>query len=138
MRKITKLSIFSGLLVLVMLAGLLGACTQEAPAPAAPAAPPAPIVIGEISAYTGPPATLFEHQKAGMQFAIDEINAAGGIKSLGGAKLTMINLDHEFKAELAKEATERLINKDKVDVFVMGSPSGFGVMIGEICEQAGI
>ncbi|MFC2122129.1 ABC transporter substrate-binding protein [Bacteroidota bacterium] len=138
MRKITKLSIFSGLLVLVMLAGLLGACTQEAPAPAAPAAPPAPIVIGEISAYTGPPATLFEHQKAGMQFAIDEINAAGGIKALGGAKLEMINLDHEFKAELAKEAAERLINKDKVDVFVMGSPSGFGVMIGEICEQAGI
>jgi branched-chain amino acid transport system substrate-binding protein len=50
----------------------------------------------------------------------------------------MINLDHEFKAELGKEAAERLIYRDKVDVFILGVPSGMGVMIGKIAEEAGI
>ncbi len=96
------------------------------------------VLLGEISAYTGPPAIMMTHQKNGMELAIEEINAGGGIKALGGAKFKMINLDHEFKAELAKETAERLIYKDKVDVLIMGSPSGFGVMVGKIAEEAGI
>jgi branched-chain amino acid transport system substrate-binding protein len=48
--------------------------------------------------------------------AIEEINAAGGIKSLGGAKITMLYSDSESKPEKGVAEAERLINTEKVHV----------------------
>jgi branched-chain amino acid transport system substrate-binding protein len=48
--------------------------------------------------------------------AVEEINAAGGIKSLGGAKLEMIYADSESKPEKGVAEAERLINTEKVHV----------------------
>jgi branched-chain amino acid transport system substrate-binding protein len=46
--------------------------------------------------------------------AIEEINAAGGIKSLGGAKITMLYADSESKPDKGVAEAERLINTEKV------------------------
>lgn len=158
--------IFVGLLVAgTMLVGLLAACARPAPTPTtapsptvAPSPPPAPkpspaplpapspvpppkpkvdvIKIGEISGYTGPIASIAQRVKEGQDLAVEEINAAGGIKSLGGAKLEMSHFDHEWKSEVMKEYVDRFINRDKVHVFLQGSPSGFGVMAGKMCQDA--
>jgi branched-chain amino acid transport system substrate-binding protein len=48
--------------------------------------------------------------------AIEEINAAGGIKSLGGAKIVMLYSDSESKPEKGVAEAERLINTEKVHV----------------------
>ncbi len=46
--------------------------------------------------------------------AVEEINAAGGIKSLGGMKLELIYADSESKPEKGVAEAERLINTEKV------------------------
>jgi branched-chain amino acid transport system substrate-binding protein len=48
--------------------------------------------------------------------AVEEINAAGGIQSLGGAKLEMVYADSESKPEKGVSEAERLINTEKVHV----------------------
>ncbi len=145
MNKKVIVRLVGALLVLVLLVGMFGACAKPSPGPApAPAPAPAPkpkiekVVIGEIAAYSGPIASITERVTNGQEMALEEINAAGGIKSLGGAKLEIIHLDHEWKAELMKEHVDRLINREKVHVLIQGSPSGFGVLVGKMANAAGI
>lgn len=51
------------------------------------------IDIGLLVPLTGPYAETGAEQKLGAQMAVDEINAAGGVKSLGGAKLKLVVRD---------------------------------------------
>ena len=58
---------------------------------------------------------------AGLQLAIDKINAAGGIKALGGAKLKVIPVDtSDNNPTQAATVTRRLIAEDKA-VILFGS-----------------
>jgi branched-chain amino acid transport system substrate-binding protein len=51
------------------------------------------IDIGLLVPLTGPYAETGEMQKLGAQLAVDEINKAGGIKSLGGSQLNLVVRD---------------------------------------------
>jgi branched-chain amino acid transport system substrate-binding protein len=53
----------------------------------------ATIDIGLLVPLTGAYADTGQEQKLGAQTAVDEINAAGGVKSLGGAKLKLVVSD---------------------------------------------
>jgi branched-chain amino acid transport system substrate-binding protein len=77
---------------------------------------PDTVKIGNIEPMSGPSATLGKQGKAAREMAVEEINAAGGIKSLGGAKLELIYADSEGKPEKGVAETERLINTEKVNV----------------------
>ncbi len=69
------------------------------------------------------------------QMAIDEINAAGGIACLGGAKLELVKGDTQSKAEVGNSEMERLITKEGV-VAVFGSAlSQTTVPASEIAEK---
>ena len=59
-------------------------------APALLRAQPAAVKIGILQPVTGALAQDGEFGRMGAEIAIDEINAAGGIKALGGAKLQMV------------------------------------------------
>jgi branched-chain amino acid transport system substrate-binding protein len=80
------------------------------------AASAATVKIGNIEPMSGPSATLGKQGKAAREMAIEEINAAGGIKSLNGAKLELIYADSESKPEKGVAEAERLINTEKVHV----------------------
>ncbi len=80
------------------------------------AAGAATVKIGNIEPMSGPSATLGKQGKAAREMAIEEINAAGGIKSLDGAKLELIYADSESKPEKGVAEAERLINTEKVHV----------------------
>jgi len=71
-------------------------------------AEPPEILIGHIHPLSGFLAFDGQELKKGLQLAVDEINASGGIKSLGGAKLKLLDADSEGKPELAVSAVERL------------------------------
>lgn len=75
--------------------------------PTADAQPP--IKVGQISAWDYPGG---QGVKRGVQMAIRDINAAGGL--LGG-KVESIFYDNKCDVDEAKKATERLLYKDKVD-----------------------
>lgn len=67
------------------------------------------VTFGIIEPLSGPLASLGLQDKNGYQLAIDNINNAGGIKSLGGAKLRMIIGDSESKPQVGMAQAERLI-----------------------------
>lgn len=72
--------------------------------------------IGNIIPLSGPSASVGQQGKNAREMAVEEINAAGGIKSLGGAKLEMIYADSESKPEKGVAEAERLINSEKVNI----------------------
>ena len=74
------------------------------------------VKIGNIEPLSGPSASVGLQDKQAREMAVEEINAAGGIKSLGGAKLELIYADSESKPEKGVAETERLINSEKVNV----------------------
>src|SRR5690349_10527819 len=56
-------------------------------APAVLRAPGAPVQVGILHPVSGPLSYAGQQGRIGAQLAVDEINAAGGIKALGGAKI---------------------------------------------------
>ena len=66
--------------------------------------------IGVLHTVTGPLAEPGQACRVGAQMAADEINAAGGIKSMGGMKLELLLGDTQTKADVARGEAERLIN----------------------------
>lgn len=70
----------------------------------------------------------------GLTLAVEEINAAGGIKSLGGAKIALVGGDTQGKVEVGMAEAERLIREGVVAV--MGpyqSPVAYAVS--QLCEK---
>lgn len=73
-------------------------------------AQPKTIKIGVVSPVTGAMAEVGQDCRRGAQMAAEAINAAGGIKSLGGAKLELLLADSQMRVEVARAEAERLIN----------------------------
>jgi branched-chain amino acid transport system substrate-binding protein len=76
------------------------------------------VKIGIMLPLSGSLAKLGESSKWAQQFAVDEVNSEGGIKSLGGAKLELIIADTQGKPELGQTIAEQLIHRDKVDLIL--------------------
>lgn len=76
----------------------------------------ATVKLGLIHPVTGPLAFSGSQCRAGGQMAIEDINAAGGIKSMGGTKLEALLGDAQLKPELAASL---------VDQFAEAGASGF-------------
>ena len=74
------------------------------------------VKIGSIIPLSGPSASVGLQAKQARELAMEEINAAGGIKSLGGAKFEMVYADSESKPEKGVAEAERLINTEKVHI----------------------
>src|SRR5919204_1797991 len=75
----------------------------------APRAQGRTIKIGVISPVTGALAEVGQDCRLGAQMAAEAINAAGGIGSMGGAKLELLLADSETKLEVARSEADRLI-----------------------------
>src|SRR3954447_500824 len=70
------------------------------------------IKIGEVNSYKAQPAFL-EPYKKGMELAVDEINAAGGVN---GKKIELITRDDNASPGDAVRAAEELVSREKIDV----------------------
>src|SRR6516164_10613125 len=67
------------------------------------------VEIALVVPLSGPWARQGQVERMGAEMAIDDINKAGGIKSLGGAKMKLVVLDTGDSAEKAKYAAQRLV-----------------------------
>lgn len=77
--------------------------------------------------------------RMGAEMAIDHINAAGGVKSLGGAKLKLVVLDCGDSTEKAKNAAQRMISQETDMVAATGSYlSSFTLAVTEVTERASL
>lgn len=68
----------------------------------------APVRIGILQPVTGAFSQDGEHGRLGAEIAIDEINASGGIRSLGGARLQMVFGDARSTPEGGVAEVERM------------------------------
>jgi branched-chain amino acid transport system substrate-binding protein len=90
--------------------------TGNEPTGAAPAAADEnTILIGEVGSLTGAQATFGISTRNGIELAVNEVNAAGGVK---GKKLAVRVYDDQGKPEEAANAVTRLIAQDKVKVIL--------------------
>ena len=93
------------------------------------------IKIGSIQPMTGVLAVVGKTTRQGNQLAVDHVNAAGGIKSMGGAKLILVPADTQSKPEVARAEAERLIGEG-VHVMVGAFDSGNINAIVQVIKQA--
>ena len=98
---------------------------------------PATVKLGTVVPLSGPWAAIGLNIKAGADFAIEEINASGGIKSLGGARLELVAADAEDSVEKAKNAAQRLLAQEPTLVGGFGDAlSGMTLVVTELTERA--
>lgn len=88
--------------------------SQPTTAPAATKAAVTQVKIGAIHPLTGGLAQDGAFLKNSIDLAVEDINSAGGIKSLGGAKLVVEHADSQGKPEVAQSEAERLIRGGNV------------------------
>jgi branched-chain amino acid transport system substrate-binding protein len=74
-------------------------------------AQPKSFKIGVVHPVTGPLAEPGQACRLGAQMAADAINAAGGIKSLGGMKLELLVGDTQTKPDVGRAEAERVVNQ---------------------------
>jgi branched-chain amino acid transport system substrate-binding protein len=85
--------------------------------PAIARAQSGPVKVGVLHPVTGFLAYSGNLCRLGAQIAIDEINAAGGIKSLGGARLQAVLGDAQSKPEAGVSEVEKM-NEEGVSAIV--------------------
>jgi len=90
-----------------------------------------PIRIGEINSYKAQPAFL-EPYKKGMDLAVEEVNAAGGVN---GRKIEVISRDDGASPGDAVRAAEELVSREKVDVIAGGFLSNIGLALADFAKQ---
>lgn len=74
----------------------------------------APVRIGVLESTTGPVAPFGTAYLEAAKVAVQMVNDAGGIKSLGGAKVVMVLGNGDGTAPTATSEVERLINNEHV------------------------
>ncbi|WP_333846131.1 ABC transporter substrate-binding protein, partial [Limnohabitans sp.] len=89
------------------------------------------IKIGEINSYKAQPAFLDPYKK-GMELAVEEINAAGGVN---GKQLLLITRDDNASPGDAVRAAEELLSREKVDVLAGAFLSHIGLALGDFAKQ---
>ena len=93
-----------------------GATAAAAGFPAVLRAQAREVKVGYLLPVTGPLAYEAALALNGLTLAVDEINASGGIKSLGGAKITLMPGDTQNKVELGNSEASRLIDQGAVAI----------------------
>jgi branched-chain amino acid transport system substrate-binding protein len=117
--------------ILGLLLALLVACSPaEKPAEPTPV-PVEKIKLGAILPLTGDAAEYGLPEQAGIQIAMEEINANGGVN---GKQLEVIIEDAKCDAKDATTATQKLIDVDGVKVIIGGACSSETIAAAAITE----
>src|SRR3982074_137301 len=98
------------------------------------ASPADPIRIGWMASLTGPLATAAIGINAGVKFAVDEINASGGIN---GRKLELLTRDTAGDPNKAATFAQQLVHADKVDIIIGPVNSGEALATVPLVARAG-
>src|ERR1700712_4467059 len=89
------------------------------------------IKIGEVNSYKAQPAFL-EPYKKGMELAVEEVNAAGGVN---GKMFELITRDDNASPGDAVRAAEELVSREKVDVLAGAFLSNTGLALADFAKQ---
>ena len=94
--------------------------------------------IGVVLPLSGANASPGVNSRNGIELAADQINKAGGIKSLGGAKINLIVADATSTPTTAATVAQRLITQNSVTAILGAYVSSLTIAISEVTERRDI
>ncbi|MCC7326357.1 MAG: ABC transporter substrate-binding protein [Burkholderiales bacterium] len=89
------------------------------------------VKLGELNSYKVFPAFLEPYRK-GMELALDEVNAAGGVL---GRKLEIVSRDDGGTPGDAVRVAEELVSRERVAMLMGTFPSNVGLAIADFAKQ---
>ena len=95
-----------------------------------------PVNIGGLYPSTGSMAQIGQACVVAAKLAVEMVNNAGGIKSLGGAKLNLILSDVQSDTTVTRTETDRLISGNKLSAVHGCYASALTLIASEVCERA--
>lgn len=100
-------------------------------------APEDAILIGSLHPLTGGLAEDGIAMDDAVQMAIDDINEAGGIESMGGRQLTLLSADSEGSPEVGQTEAQRMFDEG-VSALVGAYQSAVNVNVASLAERTGV
>jgi branched-chain amino acid transport system substrate-binding protein len=94
------------------------------------------IQVGFFGALTGPTATFAQSGRNGVQMAVEELNAAGGV--LGGKHIELLVEDDRGEASEAASAVSKLITRDHVVALIGEQASSRTIAAAPIAQSYGV
>jgi branched-chain amino acid transport system substrate-binding protein len=94
--------------------------------------------VGVILPLSGANAQFGLNCRNAIELVADEINAAGGIQSLGGAKINLITTDATSNPTTAASVAQRLITQNQVSAILGAFASSLTLAISEVSERRDI
>jgi branched-chain amino acid transport system substrate-binding protein len=120
-----------------MLAGTAAAIISPSVLRSAFAQTPAEVKVGLLVPLSGLYARPGTVMRMGAEMGVDHVNAAGGIKALGGAKLKLVVMDSGDTVEKSKNAAQRMVAQEPDLVAASGAYlSSFTLAATEVTERA--
>ncbi len=106
------------------------------------------VKVGVLYPLSGPTAQIGLDAVAAVRTAVDIVNQGAdlplalaknkGLPGLGGAKITIVVVDHQGKPDVGQSETERLITQEKVHVVFGAYFSSVTATASQAAERAGI
>ena len=95
-----------------------------------------PVNIGALYPTTGSFAQIGQGCVSAAKLAVQMVNDAGGIKSLGGAKLNLVVSDVQSDTTVTRTETDRLISGNKLSAIHGCFASALTLIASEVAERA--
>jgi branched-chain amino acid transport system substrate-binding protein len=118
----------------VLIGGAMGAASLAMPAIVRAETE---VVVGLILPLTGPSAAFGQISWNAMQFGTELMAEAGGVKSMGGAKIKAIIADSETKPEVAAAQVSRMVDRG-ASVLVGCNQSAATIVASQVAERSKI
>jgi branched-chain amino acid transport system substrate-binding protein len=128
MAGVNRRTLLSGTAALLAAPFVLSSARAEAPA----------VNVGVIMPLSGANAQFGINARNGIELAADEINSAGGIAELGGAKINLIVADATSTPTTAGNVAQRLITQQDVTAVLGAFASSLTIAISEVTERRDI
>jgi len=97
-----------------------------------------PVNVGVIMPLSGPNAQFGINSRNGVELVADEINKAGGIAELGGAKINLVVADATSTPTTAGTVAQRLITQQDITAVLGAFASSLTLAISEVTERRDI
>ncbi|AOG06294.1 ABC transporter substrate-binding protein [Bosea sp. RAC05] len=94
--------------------------------------------VGVIVPLSGANAQFGINSRNGIELVADEINAAGGIKALGGARINLVIADSTSTPTTAANVAQRLLTQNDVVAILGAFASSLTIAISEVTERRGV
>jgi branched-chain amino acid transport system substrate-binding protein len=92
-----------------------------------------PIKVGLSGALTGGDAILGQTQREGVQLAVDELNADGGI---AGRQIELVTEDEANDPSRMAQIAQKFVTQDKVAAILGGTNDGTAQVLAKVAESA--